>query len=303
VFPQSFLKEFGIWNEKITLLNSIPVFYRNIKFPACSNCNSVFGSQFENEIISILKRPKRIPGWLFQHSDHMTMLGSTDSGSIDDRLALWLHKLLFGTLYYESTLIHYPQPGLQPRLDGLKKNILFQWLRRSFSSHEKHFLDSTLLAFRLNKNSYQFDYRTLNISGLRLSVSNFGNANIISNNGSSPVVALKIPGLLLIAVIADGGLVRLKFHREFHQRIRNLLSYSNNPGAYEIAIARALSMALNIRILPGRPKWIETEGHLSNNTMSTMAHPDRINHLESKFVSAVNSDFERIMKLWSEGGN
>ena len=87
VFPKWLLREFGLQNARIDLLNRTPIRYPQLKIPCCSSCNNVFLSRIE----------KKVRTAYFE--------GTKAFVELDRKvLFLWLCKIAYGLLVREMYL-------------------------------------------------------------------------------------------------------------------------------------------------------------------------------------------------------
>jgi hypothetical protein len=87
VFPKWLLQRFGLWNQRIGLLNDTNIQYRSLLIPCCASCNNEDLARLESLISSSV----------FSGHDACLNLGHW-------RLYLWVSKLFYGTLRKEINL-------------------------------------------------------------------------------------------------------------------------------------------------------------------------------------------------------
>jgi hypothetical protein len=79
VFPRWLLRDLGLWQETITLLNRTTIPYALLKIPACKDCNNFWLSQVENQVAAAFRA------------------GPEAVAALDQTLlALWLAKVYYG---------------------------------------------------------------------------------------------------------------------------------------------------------------------------------------------------------------
>ena len=87
VFPKWLLKQFGLWDRKIELLNTSTMPYRKLVIPCCQECNNEHLSKVEQDVKSNFYK------------------GAEALRAMDRRtLMLWVLKIFFGLLYREVFL-------------------------------------------------------------------------------------------------------------------------------------------------------------------------------------------------------
>lgn len=99
VFSKWLQAKFGLFDERLTLLNGTLIPYRSLTVPCCAECNTGFLSRIETEVQKIVER------------------GCVETSA--DRLSIgrWMAKILVGILVKETAL-------LLDRKDPLLGNIL-----------------------------------------------------------------------------------------------------------------------------------------------------------------------------------
>lgn len=144
VFPKWLLAEFNLWDEKLTLLNTSQIPYRNLTIPCCKTCNTTHLSQMEIKFRRILERK------------------FIDLTTDDEKVIFqWSAKILYGTLYKELSLrldMSNPDEGniLPPefveKYDSL--HLLLQSIRKQAFFHEP----KPWSIFTFNYLTSDFDY-------------------------------------------------------------------------------------------------------------------------------------------------
>lgn len=84
IFPKFVLREFKLWEQKLTLINGTEIFYRKVVIPCCRRCNNDHIGRLDNRIASFLKG------------------GFGTFKKIDEpSLFQWLSRILYSILYLE----------------------------------------------------------------------------------------------------------------------------------------------------------------------------------------------------------
>src|SRR6185437_5427329 len=87
VIPRWVQDRFGLWNERLNLLNGSSIPYRQLTVPCCRTCNNVHLSQIENRVRSAVA------------------LGFEAARELDQKTwFLWLGKIFYGLLLREYFL-------------------------------------------------------------------------------------------------------------------------------------------------------------------------------------------------------
>lgn len=177
VFPAWLQRRFDLWDQKLTLLNGTRIPYRNIRLPACVDCNSrVLGS---TETYVSRLRGSNVSNWSHSHSFEV---------------GRWLSKILIGILVKEMSLLHDrgdPELGMIFPPEGAGELLLIHLLVQSWrktirfqSLHTHH--PFTLYVYEIEEDDEFEDFNlSTNLLGKSLCI-RFGN--------------------LGFAFVADGGL-------------------------------------------------------------------------------------------------
>ncbi len=98
IIPRWLQNEFGLWDQRLRLLNGTLIPYRQLTIPCCQHCNNGFLSEIENDVRRLL------------------LVGSQIAS--DERLSLgrWMAKVFVGFLIKESAL---PADRKQPNGDSI----------------------------------------------------------------------------------------------------------------------------------------------------------------------------------------
>jgi hypothetical protein len=139
VFPKWLQKQFGIRDQRIDLLNRVPVTYRKLTIPCCKTCNNGPLSDLERRVRRHLAAPPR-------------ELGKEERTD----LFLWVSKILYGLLYRQTTMAFDPADRTGPTilnptdLRGFGHLQMFlQGIRRGFRYWGETQLPATLYVFEL----------------------------------------------------------------------------------------------------------------------------------------------------------
>lgn len=87
VFPKWLETRFGLFNERLTLINGTFIPYRSLTVPCCAECNTGFLSRIEAEVQEIVER------------------GSVETSADRLSVARWMAKILVGILVKETALL------------------------------------------------------------------------------------------------------------------------------------------------------------------------------------------------------
>jgi hypothetical protein len=177
IFPRWLQKRFDLWDQKLTLLNGTRIPYRDIRVPACEDCNGRVLGRTENYVSRL--RSSAISDWSHSHSFEV---------------GRWLSKILIGILIKEASLLcdrSSPQLGMIFPPQAIGELVLMHLLVQSWrkvirfqSLHAAH--PFTLYVYEIEKDEYFSDFN--------LSTNLFGKSLCIRF------------GDLGFAFVADGGL-------------------------------------------------------------------------------------------------
>lgn len=87
VFPKWLQQRFDLWDKSLTLLNGTSIQYRNIRIPACEECNGRVLGRTESFVSEL--RGSNVCNWSHHHSFEV---------------GRWLSKILVGILMKEASL-------------------------------------------------------------------------------------------------------------------------------------------------------------------------------------------------------
>lgn len=151
VFPKWLLHHFGLWDNRIDLLNRSPIPYRQLVIPCCKECNNKHLSKIEDQV----KRNFEIGAKALQEMDRTALM-------------LWTLKIFYGLLYREVFLpFDRRKPNaakILTKADMEQFQMLHYMLQAArvpmrFSSVDSD-IPATLFVFDLHEpEEFPFDYR------------------------------------------------------------------------------------------------------------------------------------------------
>lgn len=265
IIPDSLLGKLKI-KEK-TLTSEFTIQYSRIKVPAHSNCNSNFGSEFENKIIKLLEKPNYLYeainsdnqlDWIYSYSEAPTSL-----------IITWLSKIYYGLFY--SDFLKTKNEEWRKICFKIISNENFKLTQKAYQIKSGFNLPSSLYAFKTTKKD--FNLRTL----------------IYPSS-----ILISINGLILILSIADGFLCKNYLNSSNLLNLKNFLNMNDNIDTFPtdlFALAEISALRLNI---PKNPNFIYTDNEIINLSLSTMVN----NPKEFYKVNADNieNDRNKILK-------
>lgn len=232
IFGNAFL---GYLDLKLEALNSSfkrATTYSRIKVPAHPSCNNQQGSQFEREILNLVRT-------MDDNLAEMEQLRAPTPESLGEALreifTLWIAKLYYGLLYWEAGLERHDDPEYQRWLRGLLHTQEFAYLRKCLVEGSAFRLPSSLFYFYLSEPpepALRFDFAT----GLPLGL-----------------VYIRFRRHLLVAALGDGNLVGEYFTQQQVERGQAHISNASSEEALSFLHAIAHIWAVR-EWLPVEPR-------------------------------------------------
>lgn len=152
VFPKWLQQRFDLWDQTLTLLNGTRLPYRNLRVPACEECNNRVLGKTESYVSAL--RGSNVSDWSPSHSFEV---------------GRWLSKILIGILIKEANLLHdrrSPELGMIFPPEGVDELLLMHLLVQSWrkvikfkSLHTVH--PFTLFVYEIEKDR---DFPNFNLS-------------------------------------------------------------------------------------------------------------------------------------------
>jgi hypothetical protein len=142
VFPKWLQHQFGLWDQRITLLNGTTLPYRQLKIPCCVTCNNEHLSGLETRVQAIF-----------------SAAGTALSSEEERDLYLWSGKLMFGILYRELLLpLERKDPALGPILEPavMQQFRMLHFFLQSIRLPMR-FLNGLVASERIPASVYYFD--------------------------------------------------------------------------------------------------------------------------------------------------
>jgi hypothetical protein len=177
VFPQWILREFDVWEARLTLLNGTDIPYSQLKIPCCLACNGGLLATIERTVATAYR--SGIAGF--------RALG-------EETLFLWLGKILYGLLVRE---LHLPADRRDPEAGMIVEPDDLQ----QFQMHH-YLLQGAVRRVRWGTfpaSIFLFDTKT----------SDDAHANFDFSDGPhGPFLSLRIGGVGIFAVLQDWGAAR-----------------------------------------------------------------------------------------------
>lgn len=181
VIPKWIQERYNLWNQKLTLLNSTTIPYRQLTIPCCQTCNNVHLGKIEAE-----------------------MQKACDAGPEAvqalpaETLFIWAGKILYGLLYREHLL-----PW--SRRDEEAGPIVPAELLERFRLHHQ-FLQAARVPFEFITGvpASVFAYRTMEPSDVRMRFDYWDNIMALG-------ISIRVGKVGIVVCLQDGGAVRYAF--------------------------------------------------------------------------------------------
>lgn len=266
IIPNSLLGKLNI-KEK-TLTGEFTIQYSRIKVPAHSNCNSNFGSEFENKIITLLEDPD----YLYEliNSNNQLDLRYSYSEHPISLIITWLSKIYYGLFY--SDFLKTQNEDWRKICFEIINNENFKLTQKAYQINSGFNLPSSLYAFKTSRKD--FNLKTL----------------IYPSS-----ILISINGLILILSIADGFLCKNYLNTSNISNLKNFLKENDFLDTFPtdlFAFAEISALRLNI---PNTPNFIFTDNEIINLSLSTMVNnpdeyykvnPDNIENDRNKILES-----------------
>lgn len=217
VFPKWLLRDRGLYNERLVLLNGTSIPYRSIVLPACEACNTKHLSPLETAMSTAVRTS----------ADAVRDLGSAT-------VSLWMAKVFYGLLHKESTIPLERATNADPIvsraiMDGFSTvHDCLQYFRHRSEFHGRP--QWSLFIFDCLKygDERDFDYKDCAIRYVRDPESGEVSGYV------TPACAMRVGSVGLIASFGDRGFVE-----EFlADRVKPLTSFPLHPIQFDELCAR-----------------------------------------------------------------
>ncbi|HIC8808743.1 hypothetical protein CMU40_11485 [Elizabethkingia anophelis] len=242
IIPNSLLKRLNIKEE--TLSGEYTIQYSRIKVPAHSVCNSNFGSEYENKILSLLDDPENLYNEI-NSNDQLSLRYSHSNDSMS-LFITWLSKIYYGLFY--NDYLKTQNTDWQNLCFEIINSENFKLTQKSYQLNTGFNLPSSLYAFK-TKNK-DFNLKTL----------------IYPSS-----ILININGLILILCIADGFLCKNYLNSSNLTNLKTYLEENDRLNKFPtdlFAFAEISALRLNI---PKKPNFLFNEKEILNLSFSTIA--------------------------------
>ncbi len=242
IIPNSLLGKLGIKEESLTGKGEFQ--YSRIKVPAHSDCNSGFGSVYENKILQLLDNPEQLFNALKSEESSISILYAPDE-SVTLLISTWLSKIYYGLFYNDYLKIDDKEHKRDAR--EIIDSDNFKMIRNSYKDGVGFCLPSSLYVFQSGKDF--FDLRTFMYP---------------------QTIMIKVKTLVFILLIGDGFLTKNyltdKLLSSFRERL--LLEEKTNDRFPLHLYALSEIMALRMCI-PKTPSFIYSDKQIVNMSLTS----------------------------------
>ncbi len=249
IFSNAFLGHHSLKNEKITFSGGKAVTYSRVKVDSHSDCNSTFGSRYEQKILSILNDLSLHQGELeTMHTSIGVICPPSDDTS--DLLIAWFIKLYFGMTWYEANRKDHVDPAYQKYINNLLNGTEFRLMQKAYRMGKGFSLPSSIYYFRVSDDKrFPFDQGFMR---------------------DPPVIWMKLHEHFFVVSIGDGQLTYKYINEEIVTEIRReSLKHANDPLFFLIPLSHVIAVR---RHLPKTPSFVIAEDSILNMSMMTMSN-------------------------------
>lgn len=264
IVPESLQKKLGI--KEIKVIGNSEATYARVKVPAHKNCNSEFGSRYENMVLNLFEDTDELYKNIKLEEDDMSMISFPET-SVTALLTTWLSKVYYGFFY--NDYLKTKDEDWRSQCASIIDDKNFELVRQSYEAGHGFQLPSSLYAFKLHKVDTDF-------------------CTAIHPRA----VLFKINNLALILCVADGLLTKNYLAGESLARLRSKIYLVDTNDAqvpaHRLAFCEILSLMLCI---PKAPKFIITNNQIVNMSFSTLAeNPNDAYAIDVECLSAARAE-------------
>ena len=264
IIPDSLLGKLGIKEETIT---GEGVFqYSRVKVPAHKDCNSNFGSEYENEILKLLDEPEKLFEEIKKEESGISIIYSPDNSSTS-LISTWLSKIYYGLFYNDYLKIDDLEH--KETSEKIINTDNFRMIQNAYKDGVGFCLPSSLYVFKSDKDF--FDLRTFVYPKM---------------------IMIKIKKLVFILAIEDGFLTKNYLNEKLLSDFRKglLLEEQRNDKFPLHLYALAEIMALRMCI-PKTPSFVYSNKEIMNMSLSTgVKNPDEYYKVDEELIAETRNE-------------
>jgi hypothetical protein len=242
IIPNSLLGKLGIKEQTVSGKGEFQ--YSRVKVPAHKECNSGFGSDYEERVINMLDNPDKLFEDIKSEEAGILLQYGPDE-STTSIISTWLSKIYYGLFYNDFLKIN------DDEYKETAKNIIdtgnFRLIQEAYKDGVGFCLPSSLYVFKSNKD--YFDLRTMVYP---------------------QTIMIKINKLVFILLIGDGFLAKNYLNGESLEDFRkNILIEEKNNDKFPLHLySLAEIMALRVNI-PKNPSFFYSNKEIVNMSISS----------------------------------
>lgn len=242
IIPDSLLGKLGIKEETVTGKGMFQ--YSRIKVPAHKDCNSNFGSEYENEILKLLDEPEKLFEELKKEESGISIIYGPDNSSTS-LISTWLCKIYYGLFYNDYLKIDDLEQ--KETAEKIINTDNFRMVQNAYKDGVGFCIPSSLYVFESEKDF--FDLRTFVYPKM---------------------IMIKIKKMVFILAIEDGFLTKNYLNEDLLSDFRKglLLEEKRNDKFPLHLYALAEIMALRMCI-PKTPSFVYSKKEIMNMSLLT----------------------------------
>ena len=264
IIPDSLLGKLGIKEETVTGKGVFQ--YSRLKVPAHKNCNSNFGSEYENEILKLLDEPEELFNTL-KNEEYGTSIIYSPDNSATSLISTWLSKIYYGLFYNDYLKINDLEN--KETAEKIINTDNFRMIQNAYKDGVGFCLPSSLYVFESEKDF--FDLKTFVYP---------------------KIIMIKIKKLVFILTIEDGFLMKNYLNGELISDFReSLLSEEQKNDEFPLHLyALAEIMALRMSISK-TPSFVYSQKEIMNMSLSTMVkNPEEYYKVDEELIAETRNE-------------
>lgn len=264
IIPNSLLGKLGIKEQTVTGKGEFQ--YSRVKVPAHSDCNSGFGSEYEDRIIKLLDDPEQLFSDLKAEESGISIIYGPDE-STTALVSTWLSKIYYGLFYNDYLKIDDTE--YRETAQKIIDTDNFRMIQNAYQDGVGFCLPSSLYVFKSDKDF--FDLRTFVYPQM---------------------IMLKIKKIVLILVIGDGFLTKNYLNDELLSSFReNLLLEEKKNDKFPLHLY-ALSEIMALRMcIPKTPSFIYSNKEIMNMSSFTgVKNPEEYYKVDKELIAKTRNE-------------
>lgn len=247
IIPDSFLDEWNLKNQKMNFFNGEIKTYSRLKVNAHGECNGVFGSRYEDKILSILRDIGQYEDELRSMHEHRVLQGGPDD-SCSALLTAWFGKIFYGVLWYQIYQLNNVHFQTEEYFESILDNLNFELVRKSYLMTQGFALPSSIYYFKLKDGDLiPFDFGFRHADG---------------------VFWLKLKNDFFMIAISDGQLCYQFLNSYMIDQFYKMQESSGGNCFHVFLLSHLIAVKRN---LPKSPSFMVSENSIFNMSLTTMS--------------------------------